>query len=384
MAGERRGLEGAAARKERDEPTMRASEIGRTTPRRIVLINPPVVVIDQAQLDVSLGTATPYGLLQIADWLRAAGHDVRLADMARSGARDGTWKERRTRRELHIGLGKLPTGTEGLELDHWIHAKPLEWIDTWFDELDDPPDEVWITCSMVSDAFVARMVARMVRRRFPEAVIRLGGDYATRFPELAAQSGADEIFQGRLHEADLVVPGSALRDEGEPIRFRLTTGGPDREGSLLEGAPPRREVPVGAAIERIARARELGARRFECWDPEPLRFGAHVESFLSKMAERDLDVELHFVLGFEPDRVDDKLVGLCAAAKVKSVAIPVETADPRFVGLGGRTTTIISSIRALEHLKAGKLDLAACRGTMVLGYPNEELHDVFTQFHVLM
>jgi len=58
---------------------VRADEL-RGAPRRIALINPPVIALDRIQVDY-YADAIPHGLFQIATWLSDLGHEVRVADM---------------------------------------------------------------------------------------------------------------------------------------------------------------------------------------------------------------------------------------------------------------------------------------------------------------
>lgn len=350
-----------------------AIEVGEGEPLRIALVNPPSVVVDPAQLEAS-GEAVSFGLYRIASWLRSRGHEVHFADMSGLGGRRRPWKELVARLELVLGPGRLPTGAEGLDLDYWLHGRPPEWLDSWLDGLCAAPDEIWVTCALPYDGFVARTLVQMVRRRYPAATVRFGGAYPSRLPDDAARSGADEVFAGRIGAADHHWPDPADLPEGLGfLPFRLLTGG--------EGGDA---LPLSPLLDGLEAALGGGAfTELRCLDDALLLHRPALEAFLGAASARALGLPLGFPLGLEPDLLDRPLLDGLRAAGAGSLTLSVGSADPRLAGLGGRPATALSAIRAIEALRAAGFDPGRCRGLFDVGLPDERIDDLFAVFHAL-
>ncbi len=350
-----------------------APAVGEGGALGIVLVNPPSVVVDPAQLEAT-SEAVPFGLYRIASWLRRRGHEVRLADMSGLGARRRPWKDLVARLELVLGPGRLPTGADGLDVEHWLHGRPPEWLDSWLDGLGFTPDELWVTCAMAHDGFVARTLVQMVRRRYPRAVVRFGGAYPTLLPEDAARSGADEVFSGRIDAADRTLPDLADLPGGLGfVPFRLTTGS-------VEAPLAPVEPLVDGLVEALA---SRSTRELRCLDDAVLAHRPGLGRFLEELVGRELDVDLAFPLGLEPDLLDRPLLDRLRSAGAGSLTLAVGTVDPRLVGLDGRAATAISAARAIAAIREAGFDPARCRGLFDVGLPDERLEDLFALFHLL-
>jgi hypothetical protein len=357
-------------------------ELATSAARRIVLVNPPVVVADRVQLDY-YADAFPFGLYQIRQWLRNMGHHADIADMMAYGKHTKTWDQLVACGEL-TPLEAMPAGPPGTHLPVWRYGSTVEWLGDWFDSHEEP-DEVWVSCSMLFNSDQAHEVISATRRRFPSALIRFGGGYPSLLPMDAARSGANDVHRGRLYAADRVQPEL----DGMPgilhfVPFRLTTGCPNRCAFCLNGRDQMVQHDVDSVLGFIRHTRETrGIRHFNNWDPNVLRFKPHLRSFLSSLSTLNLDVALRFDMGLEPPLLDREFIELLSTSHVEAFSVPFETANPTLAGLFGKPYTIISSIRALDRLSVMKDRLFECHGTYVFGVPDEDLVDLFCTYHVI-
>lgn len=360
---------------------MKVDEL-KSKPRSIVLINPPVAVVDRVQLDY-YADARPFGLYQIASWLESMGHRVALADMMGYGKHQQSWDELIESEEL-APIYPFPSGNPDVKMQVWRYGKSIEWLDRWFDDHGEDPKEIWLTCSILFNAFLAHRVIRHLKRHFPAARIRIGGGYASLSPEHAKRSGADDVYTGRIYEADRVQPGAHMTPQGDNyMLFRLTSGCPNECAFCINGRERMYSFPIEEVIAYIQTShRSTGIRHFNNWDPNVIRFRTHLKKFLKRIGELDADIRLRFDMGLEPDMIDEETIEALTSGKVEAFTIPLESASPDFAEFFAKPYTIISAIRALERLKQADFDLSQCHASYIIGYPDEDLLDVFTVYHI--
>jgi len=361
---------------------VRADEL-RGAPRRIALINPPVIALDRIQVDY-YADAIPHGLFQIATWLSDLGHEVRVADMMSYEKHRRRWRDLLASGDLSPTT-PVATGAAGHHLDAWRYGQPLDALDTWFGRLGGAPDEVWVTCAIPFNGEIAHAVIDRVRELAPKALIRFGGGYPSALPQEAAASGADDIHIGRIGAADRVQPDLARHTRVRDFaHFRLTCGCPNRCTFCINGSDDLHVFDAGEVLEYIRRThRDLGVRQFNNWDPNVLQFGDHLRTFLAGAADLPDGIELRFDMGLEPALVDQGTAALLRAGRIKAFSIPFESVDPVRWRLYQKPYTVLSTIRALNHLRDGGFDLAPCHGTYIIGFPDETLTDVFAVHHLI-
>ncbi len=351
--------------------------------RRIALINPPVIALDRIQVDY-YADAIPHGLFQIATWLTGLGHEVRVADMMSYEKHRRRWRDLLRTGDL-TPTAPVATGAPGHRLDAWRYGRPLDALDGWFKKLGGVPDEVWVTCAIPFNGEIAHEVIDRVRALAPGAWIRFGGGYPSALPGEAAGAGADDVHVGRVRDADRVQPELALHTRVRDFaHFRLTCGCPNQCTFCINGGDALHRFDVDEVLEYIRRThRDLGICRFNNWDPNVLQFGDHLRAFLAGAAALPEEVALRFDMGLEPALVDVETAGLLRRGRVQAFSIPFESADPVRWRLFEKPYTVISTLRALDRLRAGGFDLSPCHGTYIIGFPDETLVDVFTVHHLI-
>lgn len=215
-----------------------------TATARVALLRPPVVVFPRSLS--SYGPVPPIGLAYIAAVLREAGHHVDVVD----GAGEGIDRAE----DVETPVGTLRR----------VGLPPEEIVE----RIPGIPDMVGITHMFLHEWPQVRELATLVRARFPDAVIVLGGENATAFKdhifeqcpavdgcvlgegEATAVELANRLVEGRPLAG---VPGVALRE-------------PDGDGTVDTGLSPR--------------MRRLGEVPRPAWDLFPVeRYLAHGDYF---------------------------------------------------------------------------------------------------------
>jgi len=179
--------------------------------KRILFINPPVVCVNECQMGW-YSYAHPTSILKLIAWNRLQGNEVAFIDCMdyQGGSIPGNAvKLQGSMAYTQPGdasptpayslqpYKKLPLGSNRLNLciDTFILGKPSHWLE---DELEKqaPPDEIWVSCHMTFNNELVHETIRAAKRIFPKAIILLGGNYATLFPQEAEQKSGATVFKG--------------------------------------------------------------------------------------------------------------------------------------------------------------------------------------------
>ena len=206
-------------------------------PRRVLLLNPPIVDLRVPWAD----WVEPTGLLKIGTLLRARGCDVRLLDCFRSAP---------LRKRRHAILER-----EGQRLYQWSYGLDAPGIrrelralrhDQWI------PDHVLITTLTSPWWHGAAIAAAQVRSIFPVATIILGGAYPLHAREHAIQhGGADQVGDDDLASEAASLPPALELCKGKIASIAVT--------SIAE-------VGVEATLDTIDAAVLRGATRIHLAD----------------------------------------------------------------------------------------------------------------------
>ncbi|MFH1530705.1 MAG: B12-binding domain-containing radical SAM protein [Pseudomonadota bacterium] len=354
---------------------------------RILLINPPVLAADLVQFDLYV-EPYPYGLLQIGAWLKDRGDEVHLLDMM--GYDVNAVTELGTITEARLTpWGRLRAGGRhlvGLEKDVYWYGLSLDVLRDRLRALG-PLDEVWVTCAMNFNRPPAFAVIRVVREMAPGATIRFGGAYPTCSPEDARGSGADEIFQGRMEEADRLLPDFGLTDR--PVEFglfRLSNGCDKRCSFCVNGLQERKVFyPVEEVRDYLHRTHETyGITEFTNQDPNIMLFPDTLHGFLEMSALEGWGFGFKFDMGVQPGRLDRPLLEKMRDAGVRTLTVPVESVDAATLKRMRKHYSGISSFRVLRDAAALGFDVSRFHCTFIIGLPYDDLRSILRLHHAIL
>ncbi len=343
--------------------------------RRVLLINP--WIDDIAAYDL---WAKPLGLLGLGALLRRNHIQVSLIDCLNAShpmmdqkppkimAR-GDHKYYRTPRDKPAALADLPRqfsryGISREAFEHDLGQQPQ-------------PDAILVTSRMTYWYTGVHDTIGIVKKRWPDVPVILGGIYATLCPEHAKAAGADHIISGEgelkvlqllsrlwnwrppyvpdMHNLDsLPYPCFDLLDELHYVCLQTTRGCPYRcsycASHLLSDGLRRRDPT--RVIEEIKFWRDRhGVRHFAFYDDALLHEPQKLAVPLFKMAA-GLEVKFHCPNALHIRHIDDQLAALMMAAGVQTIRLGFEFADEqRQQSTGGKVNNrqFVQAVASLQR-----------------------------------
>jgi radical SAM superfamily enzyme YgiQ (UPF0313 family) len=266
------------------------------------------------------------------------------------------------------------------------------------------PDAVLMTCLMTYWYPGVQSAVELVRTRFGNVPVVLGGAYATLCPGHAtAHSGADVVISGPGEQSifaalrdvlgDAVPPGPAhceLASLPVPAFERLrdrtwlpvlsSRGCPFRctfcASRLLAGVFEQRP-PASVAAEIMAHYARFGTRHFAFYDDALLvNKKRHVAPLLEAVAAAEIPVSLHAPNGLHVREIDAPTARLFRRAGMTSLYLSLESADPSL--LRERTTKaspddLPTALAALESEGYARKDINVY---LIMGLPGQNVAGV--------
>lgn len=354
-----------------------------TRPTEILLINPPVLAVDPYQA-YAYADVAPYSLYQIATLLKQEGHRVRVIDMM-----DYMEGQYQTIISPSHRYGTFPCGDNEAThctKDAYLYGRDCDWLGTQL-RAAPVPDQVLVTCCVSFNFQPAFDVIQRCRQHFPRAKIRLGGFYASTFPEHAAQSGADEVYRGRWEEADRTLPDLDLcSSRPRNWFFRLVNGCKYRCSFCFNrSSSPMLTVEPRTAAREVLRLHEhYGIDDFCNWDPNVMLVPEALNVFLEEMANAPRRPGIRFDMGIAPHLLTEDLASSLFRAGTTAMTIPFESVDPAMMRRFRKPYGEAESKRAMDTCRAIGFDVSRFHCTFLLGIRDESLESVFrTYFSIL-
>ena len=388
---------------------------GRVFKRSVLLLNP--CIHDFAAYDFWF---KPLGLLSIGGLLRRFGYRVNLVDcLDRHHPELLSYLNRQTADERPDGTGKFvrqeiakPPALAHVPRTYCRYGMPPQVVAKLLDNIE-PPDVVLITSFMTYWYPAVAQAARMIRRRFPKAVIILGGIYATLAPE---------------HARATVKPDYLIVGEGEKKAVRLIaklTGGPgkDFDYSTLDELPwpaldlypnlrsaaiitsrgcpfrcsfcaskivapnYRRRSAQNVVREIACRHEQYGVNQFAFFDDALLlRADDFAKPIFRGVIKNDWPIHFHTPNGLTPRYVDQELAELFYAAGVQTVRLSFESSNPQRQKAMSAKVSNVELERAMSSLCRAGYENAAIGVYVMMGLPDqaeEEVLDSINYVHSL-
>ncbi len=403
--------------------------------KRILFINPPVVCVNECQLGW-YSFAHPTSILKLIAWHRLQGNEPAFIDcmdydggstpgtaetrkntvitepganIPRSGS--GNLSQKKTsiaepsadihrsdndnRSQNNITITepvadkpawqsqpykKLPLGSSRLRLyiDTHILGKTMHWLEGELKK-QTTPDEIWVSCHMTFNNELAHETIRTAKRVFPEAVIRLGGNYATLFPEEAQSKSGASVFKGLFAGAELLFPDYSLfQGPLDYMVFQLDLGCDNHcshcVNSLLHQEIIRLNVPALVQDLKLKKER-YGVSHFVNIDPNVACFD--LQDFLQECIHQKLDASLYFYGGIQPDKVTPELASIMHEAGVRGLTLPreLETDSNRQLQKSYSPGSFYNAVDSFQ--KAG-FDLSDFHCSFPVGFMDDNLIELTT------
>lgn len=373
--------------------------------KKILLINP--WIYDFAAYDLWV---KPVGLLYLSSFLRKFGYETKIIDcldrlhpelLAREekskpqGKDDGRGKFHREEVEKPRLLSNVPRR-------YARYGLPLDIFEAELDKVG-RPSAVLITSMMTYWYPGVVQAIKMVKKRFPDVPVVLGGVYATLLPHHAKEvTGADFIIRGPGE-----VPALRLVDEllGRERDFSISAEldslpYPDYDGVRVgpflpiltsRGCPlscsfcasrllfsPFRQRDPSRVIEEIEYYKERYKIQHLVFYDDALLVNSkrHIEVILKGIIDRRLNLKLHTPNGLSPRMMTSELAFLMKEAGFITVRLSLETADPkRQKAIGGKVANEDFE-RALRFLSDAGFAREGIEVYLMMGLPGQRLREV--------
>ncbi len=266
------------------------------------------------------------------------------------------------------------------------------------------PDIVLITCTMTYWYPGIQVVAELIRKKYGQVPIVLGGVYATLMPEHARTfSGADIVYQGPgeknifslfreilgdsssldyRYEALEEVPWPAfdLLPAKDVLPVLTSRGCPFNcsfcaSPLLNENFEQRTSSSVISEIEH--HYREHQTRNFAFYDDALLvRKNKHIIPLLKELIQRNLPVFFHTPNGLHLREIDSELASLFKKANFQSLFLSQESIDENVLTKAGSKVSEGDLEKALVHLEKSGFRRREINVYLIVGLPGQDIAGV--------
>ncbi|MBU4149052.1 MAG: radical SAM protein [Candidatus Omnitrophica bacterium] len=320
--------------------------------KKVLLVNP--WIYDFAAHDFGM---KPVGLLRIAELLRRHGHKVYYLDCldncSRSKDEFGFSKIRKEKAEKPSILKEIsrPYFKYGISiLEFSSRLKEIPRV-----------DQILVTSGMTYWYPGVQLTIKLLRERFKDTPVLLGGIYAALCREHASRtSGANIIWKGdyvkkaQFLEKDFY-PAYELLKNREVLPLQLTRGCPFRcsycasrilnHGFILKD-------PVSVFEEVMYYEKTFGTKNFVFYDDALIyRSAEGIKKFLRMVLASGKEFTFHTPNGLHAKYIDEELAELFKKSNFRNIRLSLETSDEDLQDFTGGKVTNNDLKIALRNLK---------------------------------
>lgn len=374
-----------------------------TSQGRVLLVNP--LIHDYCAHDF---WAKPLGLLQLGARLRAAGLEVRLLDLTSPFLAGTPIREAAAHR--HFGQGKwakTPIPRPALLPDigrrYYRFGASLAAVRAAF--AAEPTPEVVLVSSVMTYWYpgLAETLG-LLRAAFPQALIGLGGVYASLLPAHAAGLDVDLVLPGALPQALLPLFAHTGWDKGrafapdlpyahdllgpcDSAAFCASRGCPNRclycgIGALHPGFAARPLAHVEEELETLVG--RMGLADLALYDDAFLADRAQALAVLGRLARLSPRPRVHTASGFPCRGLDDELAAAMFAAGFATIRLGLETAQPERQRAWGAKVTSAEFDAAVDNLLAAGFRREQLGVYILAGMPKQSAAELIESLNVVL
>jgi len=264
----------------------------------------------------------PIGLLRVASYLRKNGFGVNYFDCLNSRSRIDTFDCGKFTKKM---IDK-PYQVKDVPRSFYRYGVPVEKFTNYLDKIQ-VPDVVYISTGMTFWYLGVQDVIRIVRKKFKNARIIIGGNYTVLCKNHALKnSGADEIWEGKRLDD---YPAWDLIGKVESVVVQTSFGCPFNcrycgTGILCDGFYQRPYQEVVEEIEYYMR--NYSPKDVAFYDDALLvNSEKHIKPLLKEIIKRGINIRFHTPNAIHARYVDKELACLMKQAGFISLALGFET-----------------------------------------------------------
>ena len=329
--------------------------------KKVLLVNP--WIYDFGVYDFGI---KPVGLLRIGEFLRKKGAKVDLVDCLQGCTKHkneyGFSKIRKEKIEKPDMLKDIqrPYFRYGISIPEF-----MEKISA-FSEID----EIYVASGMTYWYPGAHMAIRLLKERFKNTPVILGGIYPTICHKHARlTSNADIVWKGSFLDKECFYqsgfyPAYDLLEDKEILPIQLTTGCPFRCtycASRMFGAKFEMKDPVNLFEEVMYYYRNFRTKAFVFYDDALLyKSSEGIKRFLRLVIASGVQFTFHTPNGLHARFIDEEIAELFRKANFRDMRISLETSDETlqdFTGGKANNNDLKLALRNLKEAGFAKNDL---------------------------
>jgi len=287
------------------------------------------------------------------------------------------------------------------------YGLPLSQVVSKLDRMP-PPEAVFITCTMTYWYPGVQTAVELVRKKFGQVPVILGGIYATLCPQHARnQSGADVVVEGQGENQILgiiseITGKEALRPESKDVYFSDFDSLPApsydlyKDNSVIclmtsRGCPLRctycashllcpqfeQRNPQKVVDEILQVKRDFNTSHLAFYDDALLiNHERHLLKILEVLAGLKLGLRFHTPNGLHPRQIDRTTAFLLKKAGFESLFLSLETADRDLLAATGPKVLPEDLKKALDYLEESGFERSRVSVYLLVGHPAQKKDQV--------
>jgi len=280
---------------------------------------------------------------------------------------------------------------------------PLSVFRHEFDQVPSP-DLVLITCTMTYWYPGVQIVVELIREKFGQVPVILGGVYASLMPEHArTSSGADIVFQGPAEKGILPLIRDVLGDNScSANQFEIIDEIPWPDSSLLRdketlplltsrGCPFKcsfcaapllsrnfeQRNPSSVVAEIEYHFREQKVRNIAFYDDALLlNKDRHISFILKEIIQKKLPLNFHTPNGLHIREIDSELASLLKQANFRSLFLSQESFDEKMLKDSCPKVSSEDLEKALANLEKAGYRREEINVYLMVGLPEQEVSGI--------
>jgi len=376
----------------------------------LLLVNP--WIYDFAAYDFWL---KPTGLLRIGSFLRQFGYQIELIDcldrfhpaFQSAGLNYHPEKQKFGTGKFYREIVSKPEQLQHIPRFYSRYGLPLLLFEQQLNQLSSPA-VILVTSGMTYWYPGVFHAIALLKQKWPDVPIVLGGVYASLCPEHARLSGADYLIQGpgelaalqrvdqlmgivrdyskiSLNLDDLPYPAYDLYQHLPAVPL-LTSGGcpfkcPFCATFLLAPHFIQRQ-PAKVLEEILFYYQQFNVREFAFWDDALLIYPEkHIKVILKLILAARIEANFHLPNGIHPREMTPELAELMAVCHFKTIRLSFESANPAQQQKMGNKVSNQHLAAAISFLKAAGYHPADLDVYLMMGLPGQNSAEVEQSLH---
>ncbi|MDD5757066.1 MAG: B12-binding domain-containing radical SAM protein, partial [bacterium] len=370
---------------------------------KVLLVNP--WIHDFAAFDL---WSKPLGLLTIAAWLQRAGAEITLIDcLDRFHSALVKYLKGKLPKSTQYGSGQYfaaeitkPDIFKNIPRKYKRYGLPVEIFETILRD-ETKPDVIMVTSGMTYWYPGVFEAIELLKKKFPETPVVLGGIYARLcYDHALKHSGADQVYNGadmqgllqiiekltaqkldtsKLDKNNFIAPAYELYDTLTYITLRTSTGCPFKCsycGWYLLGEDFRQE-PVAMVLEEIERYWQRGVKNFAFYD-DALLYQAeeHAQKLFEGVIKKKMRVFFHTPNGLHTRFMTKEIARLMREAGFVQPRLALETTSAERQNETSPKTNNQDFLQAVKYLKNAGYQGKEIAVNILIGLPGQDIAEI--------